>query len=287
MSSRTINLRTLLLLLIAGLLVSLSAFAGSAVIGSVAGSVNSTLGGQAVQPNTLVFSGDKLQVKDGATVVALKDGTRLVFGKDTVASFQFAADAVSVLLDQGSISLYQATTKTPLHIKVNDVSITPVNGFKTWGQVASLNGAITVTSKEGKLRVEGNGPASEVPKGQTITIAPKTARAPQTGGSQKLGGGNALDIAAVAAGGTAAVLAGIGISKAKDARDAADAANSTAAAAESAAAAAGSTAALADSDAIVAAMTANHAGCALDVLVEEEGLAIPSPYIPPSGFTCP
>jgi len=47
------------------------AFGGSAVVGSVAGSMNATLGGQALLPNTTVFSGDSLQVKDGAAVVVV------------------------------------------------------------------------------------------------------------------------------------------------------------------------------------------------------------------------
>ncbi|HEV2178664.1 MAG TPA: hypothetical protein VGW33_15865, partial [Terriglobia bacterium] len=57
-------------LLVLSLTVSASAFAGSAVIGSVAGSLNATVGGQALNPNTVIFSGDSLQVKEGAAVVA-------------------------------------------------------------------------------------------------------------------------------------------------------------------------------------------------------------------------
>ncbi len=45
-----------------------------------------------------------------------------------------------------------------------------------------------VTAKDGTLRVNENGKTVEVAQGKTIALQPKTARAPQTGGSQKLGG---------------------------------------------------------------------------------------------------
>ena len=45
-------------------------YAGSAIIGSVAGSKNATIDGQALVPNTTVFSGDSLRVKEGAAAAA-------------------------------------------------------------------------------------------------------------------------------------------------------------------------------------------------------------------------
>ncbi|HEV2380174.1 MAG TPA: hypothetical protein VG206_10315, partial [Terriglobia bacterium] len=53
---------------LAALLVAAPLYAGSAVVGSVAGSLNATVGGQALVPSTVIFSGDSLQVKDGAAV---------------------------------------------------------------------------------------------------------------------------------------------------------------------------------------------------------------------------
>jgi hypothetical protein len=46
-------------------------FAGSVVIGSVAGSKNATIDGQVVLPNTTIVSSESLQVNDGAAVVAI------------------------------------------------------------------------------------------------------------------------------------------------------------------------------------------------------------------------
>jgi hypothetical protein len=258
-----------LFVLLVAMAASVSAFAGSAVVGSVAGSMNATISGQALLPNTTIFSGDSLQVKDGAAVVAVGSGSRLVFGRETEASFLRDANEVTVLLGQGNVSLYRAAEGTGLRVKVGEVSILPAAGYKTLGEVALLGGTIVVTAKEGKLRVEGNGPAVEVVKGKTITLA-RPARGPQGAGSGSAGvsSSTALQIGAVAAGGTAAVLSGIAISRAGDARDAAAAADGTAAAAVEAAQAA--------QDAAVA------AGCALNTAFPDL-----SPYNPPAGYTCP
>jgi hypothetical protein len=252
---------------------AIPAFGASAVVGSVAGSMNATISGQALVPNTTIFSGDSLQVKEGAAVVAVGSGSRLVFGRETEASFLRDANEVTVLLGQGNVSLYRAAEGTGLRIKVGEVSILPAAGYKTLGEVALLGGTIVVTAKEGTLRVEGNGPAVEVVKGKTITLT-RPARGPQGGaagsgsGSGGISGSTALQIGAVAAGGTSAVLSGVAMSRAADARDAAAAGNFTASQAAEAAQAA--------EDAAVA------AGCALNTAFPDL-----SPYTPPEGYSCP
>jgi hypothetical protein len=137
-----------------------------------------------------------------------------------------------------------------------------------------VNGAVVVTAKEGKLRVEGNGPAVEVVKGKTMMVSAKQARSPQGGaagagagagsGSAGMTATTALQIGSVAAGGTSTVMSGVAISRAGDARDAASAANSTAADAASASNDAAAAAAAAEA-------AANSAGCALDVVSVETG----------------
>jgi len=276
--------RVSLLVLLVVLAASISAFGGSAIVGSVAGSMNATMGGQALLPNTTVFSGDSLTVKDGAAVVAVGPGSRLVFGRETVASFLRETGEVTVLLGQGNVSLYRAADGVSLRVKVGDVSILPAAGFKTLGEVALLNGVVVVTAKEGKLRVEGSGPAVEVVKGKTITLSAREARSPQGGAAGAGGGGagmstsTALQLASVGAGATSTVMSGVAISRAGDARDAAAAANGTAAAALQAAQAA-------EAAAQAAADAANAAGCALNDLANS--LDEPSPYTPPEGMTCP
>jgi hypothetical protein len=245
--------------------------------------MNATVGGQTLLPNTTLFSGDSLQVKDGVAVVALGSASRIVFGRDTVASFLRDSNEVTVLLSQGNVSVFHDVDGMPVRMKIGDVSVVPVSGFKTLGEVATLNGAVVVTAKEGMLRVEGNGPAINVAKGKTITVVPE-AHAPQGGGKAPggagrcCGGSSEWAIAATAAGGAAAILAGVAMSRAGDAKDSAASAASAAASAATAAAAATSAA---NAAASAAANAANEVGCALNVLANEEGNL--SPYAPPSG----
>ncbi len=287
MSSRV---RACLMLLLLGMLASVPALAGSAVIGSVAGSLNASVGGQALLPHTVLFSGDSLQVKEGAAVVALENGSRMAFGRDTTATFQRDGRAVTVVLSAGNVSLYHADDRLGLRVQAGNVTVEPARGYKTLGDVAMANGAVVVTAKDGALRVNDNGRTVEVAKGKTITVRPKAARAPQTGGSQKLGGGStALEAGALGAGVAAAILAGIGIKRADDAKDAANAATAAANAADADAKAATSAANAATAAATAAGATANSAGCALDTFNNEAfGFGtFPSPYTPPSGSTCP
>jgi len=266
--------------------IATSAFAGSAVVGSVAGSINASVGGQALLPNTTIFSGDNLQVREGAAVVAVGSRSRMVFGRNTMVTFQREPNAVTVLLSQGNVALYHSQESLGLQVKAGDVSIQPTAGFKVLGEVAMLDGTIVVTAKEGTLRVDRNGTTTEVVQGKTLTIPSqtRTARAPQTGGSQKLGGGNGLGVAALAAGGTAAVLSGVAISRAGGAKDAANAAGANANAATAAANAAKSSADAATAAANAAQATANSVGCALNSWANAQDL--PSPYTPPTGMVC-
>lgn len=292
MSMKKDTVRTLIMLLLLGVMAAAPVYAGSAVIGSVAGSLNATVGGQALAPNTVIFSGDSLQVKDGAAVIALDNGNRMAFGRETEASFLRESSAVEVLLGHGNVSMFQADGRTGLAVKAGEYQIAPASGYKTLGEVAMLNGVVTVTSKQGALKVDGNGRTMQVAQGKTVTLTTTTSRtpAPQTGGSQKLSSNTdeLLDVGALAAGVVAAILAGISISRADDAKTAADnatsAADSAAAAANSAVTAAGA----ATSAALAAANNANLAGCALDQFnYDLFGTTYPSPYVPTGGYACP
>ncbi|MGA9054955.1 MAG: hypothetical protein WB763_00430, partial [Terriglobia bacterium] len=246
MLSKHLVVRLSLCLVLLGLVAAVPVFAGSAVVGSVAGSMNATVGGQTLLPNTTLFSGDSLQVKDGVAVVALGSASRIVFGRNTVASFLRDSNEVTVLLGQGNVSVFHDVDGMPVRMKIGDVSVVPVSGFKTLGEVAMLNGAIVVTAKEGMLRVEGNGPAINVAKGKTITVMPE-ANAPQGGGKAPggagrcCGGSNVWAIAATAVAGGALIFAAVAESRAGTAENNSAAAESAAAAA----AAAGSNAAAA------------------------------------------
>ena len=282
MLNKNLKLRISLFLLLLGI-AAMPVLAGSAVVGSVAGSINATVGGQALLPNTTIFSGDSVRVKDGVAVVAVGSGSRMVFGRETSASFLRDASEVTVLLAEGNVTMFHANDSVGLRVKVGEVSITPVKGFKTLGEVAMLNGALAVTAKEGALRVERNGETVEVAKGKTLTIAAKTARAPQ-GAAGSVSSGAALQVASVGAGGVAAVLSGVAISRAGGAKDAANAAGSNANAATAAANAAKASADAATAAAQAAQANANAVGCALNLWANSQEMA--SPYTPPAGMSC-
>jgi hypothetical protein len=277
MLSKHCIVRISLCLILLGLVAAVPAVAGSAVIGSVAASMNATVGGQTLFPNTTLFSGDKLQVGEGVAVVALGSASRMVFGHDTVASFLRDSNEVTVLLGQGNLSVFQDVNGMPVRVKIGDVSVVPVSGFKTLGEVATLNGAVVVTAKDGALRVDNNGQVINVAKGKTITLTPWMGAPQQDGG----GGKKKCCIAAIigaGAAGVAAILAGVAISRADNATNAA---NSATSAAEAAGSAAVSAANAATSAANAATSTANAVGCALDYEFNPEGQPPGiSPYFP-------
>jgi hypothetical protein len=280
-SHKSVKGSVFVFLVLLGTLAAARSFAGSAVIGSVAGSKNATIDGQLVLPHTAIVSGDSLQVNDGAAVVAIGETSRMVFGRQTTASFLREGDEVTVLLSRGDLAMYHPPDGVALRVQVGDVRVMPAKGFKTLGEVAMVGGRVVITAKEGSLRVEGNGSVLEVAKGKTIAIAMKAAATGNPGPARQVGGPDTtldLEIAATAAGGTAAILAGIAVSRANGARDAANAATASAVAAGNAATAAAN----------AGQATANAVGCAIDKItpsITVNGQNV-SPYTPPAGSTC-
>jgi len=251
MSSKGLKLRVPLFLLLLGLVAIAPAFAGSAVIGSVAGSMNATVSGQALVPNATIFSGDSLQVKDGVAIVAVGKASRMVFGRDTAVSFLRDAKEVTVLLERGNVSLFQPENSGALRVKAGDVSIIPAAGFKTLGEIAMLNGSLIVTAKEGSLLVEHGGQTERVVKGSKPLVLSAPAAGPQGGPATgpRVSGGTALQAASFGGSVASVIVAAIAVSRAGDAKTAATAANSNAASALSAAQAAATAASQAASTA--------------------------------------
>jgi hypothetical protein len=303
MTGRNFVSRTLLTAVFFGMLTPLAALGGSAAVGTIAGSREATMGGDVVQPNTVVFSGDTLRVADGAAVVAMNTGSRLVLGRRTAASFLKGSDEVVVLVEQGNVSIYHPVLAEPLRLRLGGLSVGPMKGFNTRGDLAMLDGMALVVAKEGVLRLERNGWAAEIRTGHTIAVPTKTAREPQGAPSagagappQHGGSSGVMQWAALGVGATGTILGAVGISHANNANStaraaisAATSATSAAAAATSAAVAAGAAAQAADSAAIAAALiaesAANTVGCDLNRFANSQGE--PSPYTPFKGFTCP
>jgi len=294
MFQTSFKLRFSLLVLALALVTSAPVFAGSAIVGSVAGSINTTVRGQMVLPNSTIFSGDSLRVQDGAAVVALGKGSRMVFGRYTVASFLRDSDEVTVLLNQGNVSMFHPTESVAVRVKVGELTVTPTKGFNTVGDIAMADGAVQIIAKEGSLRVEGNGPAVEVTKGKTLRVATKAARTPQgqaggaTGAARAAGTAGTgvttglttgLQVGSLAGGVTSSVMSSVAMSRSSDATNLANQANTSAGEAV--------TAANNATDAANAATTtAVGAGCALNIISHEVNPTGPSPFTPPPGATC-
>lgn len=154
------------------------AFPSSAPVGSLMGSKNATLDGQAVLPHTTLLSGDKVQVNDGLAMVALEQGNRMILGRETEASFLREADRVSISLTHGNLALYHPQASQPFRVKVGDVTVAPEDGIKTMGEISMLDGLLVVTAKDGTLKVEKAGTTQEVSKGKTITMPASAGSAP-------------------------------------------------------------------------------------------------------------
>jgi len=266
-----------------------------APLGSVAGSTNATLGGRPLLPNALIFTGETLKVAEGAAIVTLRNGIRLVSSQDTTVSFQQGPSEVVVSLEQGSVSVYQRGGAGRVRLKIGDVSVVPETGFQTLGQVAMLDGVVVVSSKTGMLRIDREGSHLEVPQGRIITLRPHNARAPQVAGSSGSHLPAIVPWVALGAGVLGTVAGFDALHRANDARDAATQANQTAAQAAQAAAAAASAALaatsaassaanLAAAAAVLGVSAANTVGCDLNRFANSLGQ--PSPYTPPSGFSC-
>lgn len=236
MATKIPVMRVGLMVMLACMVSILPALAGSAVIGSVAGSSNAWIGGETLLPNTTIFSGDSLQVHDGVAVVAVGKSGRLVFGRDTVASFERNAGEVTVLLSQGNVSVFHPGDGAAVRVKVGEISVAPTTGFKSLAEVAMLSGSVIVSAKEGALDVDDHGSTKRVAQGHTIVITPKIAQTKSSGGAGWGGGSTTIEVATLGAAVAAAILAAIAIGRADNATNAANKANSSAEAAATAAA---------------------------------------------------
>lgn len=249
---------------------AVQSFAASAVVGSVAGGTNATIAGHALMPNTALFSGDSLQVNDGAAVVAMGMGSRMVFGRETAATFERGTDEVTVTLGQGNVATYHPENGIPFRVKAGEVTVVAAKGFKSLGEVAMINGTVVVTAKEGTLKVEGPGRSLELTRGKTIAITARVAGSPAPG--QAGGAGSAaahlstaqwVSIAGLGAGGVAGAMGVVDLHKINNTKDLTVQANANALkadadalAAAQAAANAAAQAALANSNAVAAGMLA-------------------------------
>jgi len=165
-----------------GILQSVSALGATAVIGSVVGNVNATLGGAAILSNTTVFSGDSLRVLDGVAIVSTDHGGLLTFGRDTQVSFQRVSGETTVTVSAGCVTIRHPAASGPLTFKAGAVLVSPARGISTEGELAVAGTSLVVTTKDGVLRVNVNARTAEVGRGQSLawnTWASQTKGGPE------------------------------------------------------------------------------------------------------------
>jgi len=291
MSKKNVTFYVTVLVLCFATVAAIPAFAGSSVVGSVAGSMNATISGQPALGGSTVFAGDTLKVNDGAAVMTFGKGSRAVFGRNSEVSFSRDGESVTARLASGSVSIFQpGEERNGMQLKFDNMTIGPAGGYKTLGEVAMLGDTVVVRTKQGMMSVKfANGKTTEVPAGQLMRLVPNPQQTPQQVGSQHYSSSvSPVAWAALAVAGTAAVIAGVDISKtntaSNNAASAAAAASNAITAANAATAAASNAVTAANSAAAAAAAEANTLGCALDALAAQQGQA--SPYTPPSGQSC-
>lgn len=155
--------------LITGLAVTV-ALGSPEPVGLLMVSKNATLDGQPPLSYTTLLSGDRLQVADGVAMLTVEQQNHLMLGKDTDASLSRGENGVTVSLSHGIVALEHPQASETFQVKVGDVTVTPSKGFRSLGEIASTDGLLMVSAKNGALQVEHDGSMSEVAEGKTITI---------------------------------------------------------------------------------------------------------------------
>lgn len=206
-------------LLLGAVLSSLQLSGGSAAIGLVARGVETTVGGTAVRPNSALFHGDVLEVREnGVAVIRLNQGGGMTLSDGALASFSRDAEGVTVLLERGSVQLAQPAQGRLLRVKAGNVAVEPARGYPTMGEVALRDSQLSVRAREGRLCVLGKGVELEATKGRAVTLNTGSANAGKgAGAGAAAAGGAAAKAAGVAAAATgASVAVAQGMSKEKN-----------------------------------------------------------------------
>lgn len=154
-------------------------------IGWVAVGTNTMLRGQPLIPKSILFSGDTLEVQEGAAEIEMQKGSVFVLGRDTSASFSRTSSEIVVTLVRGNVSIYRPKEADAMKVNLNNISCVTEKGYRTRAEVALINGSIVVTTKEGLMRVRGKDREFELSKGNTIVVGnvPTASPAPQAGGA--------------------------------------------------------------------------------------------------------
>jgi hypothetical protein len=165
-------------------LVALPLSAASMIVGSAIESVGARIDSHAVRAGRAILSGESLQVEDGSALISLNGGSRLDLGKNTTASFQREGEAITAVLDHGTLHFqHPSHDKTPLRIRAADISMVPEGGSETLATIAMTSDTLIVMTREGGVSLQGGGKSVRVPQGKMITLHSYPARAPQISAS--------------------------------------------------------------------------------------------------------
>jgi hypothetical protein len=152
-------------------LAAIAAAGGPDPVGSLVGSRNATLDGQAPLPHTVLLSDDQVAVNNGLAMVTLDRGNRMLLGRDSEAVFLREAHTLTIRMARGNLSLYHPADGSRLRIKAGDVIVAPAGEPWTLGEISLANGLVVVTTRDGSLKVEKDDATREVEKGHTLTVA--------------------------------------------------------------------------------------------------------------------
>ncbi len=199
-------------------LATTAAAGGPDAVGSLVGSRNATLDGQAPLPHTVLLSGDKIAVNSGLAMVTLDRGNRVILGRDSEAVFLREADTLTVGMARGHLSLYHPRDGSRLRVKAGDVIVASAGGAGTLGELSMANGLLVVTARDGRLKVEKDGATREVEKGHTLTVPATAGRAPAPAPSghshlKRVLSHRTLVALGIASGGAGAILASIALTR--------------------------------------------------------------------------
>jgi hypothetical protein len=151
---------------------------GPDAIGSLVGSRNTVLDGNAPLPHTVLLNGDKVAVNSGLAMMTLDRGNRMILDSDSDAVFLREADVLTVRMARGHLSFYHPADGSILQVKAGDVTVAPAGVPGTLGELSLADGLLVVTAKDGRLKVEKDGAIRVVERGRTLTVAAAAGRAP-------------------------------------------------------------------------------------------------------------
>lgn len=126
---------------------------------------NAVVNGSGVQGSAAIFSGDKLQVPNNASVTVASHGSSILVAPGS--SVVFGGTRIS-LNNRSAVSI---TTTTGMAAVIDKMKIAPARNGSAKYQVARFSGAVVIAAKEGSVAIVNGSDARYLNAGETATIA--------------------------------------------------------------------------------------------------------------------